>query len=898
MTTMVRRKSNSRPRAKRQDAVAAGSPAMSTPPPDPGSWEYMFRMLTVFLRTHGHCEVPYTPRRDSLGYWVMQQRMAYLAGTLPPPLHERLVALHMQFDTHDPSETARERRWNEKFDALQAFKKQEGHCRLPCGPGNFFRLYQWLAMQRRLHVTEKLRRDRRDRLLAIGVELERAKRGQTASRGPGINQEKWDQRFQELAAFKARFGHCSVPVRWPENPALANWVNNQRELMSAGRIDAGRRELLTKLGVVPYGGQRRVSWTSRYEALLAFKRAHGHCRVPEGWSEDPALAYWVNTQRARFAKGRMNLERQRLLEAAGFVLRSGHSHREVSERWEENFARLVELKQQEGDCHAALVNSSDRALQLWARAQRDNYRQGTLSAERRERLESIGFDWSAYDAMWDRKFGQLLQFKKEHGHCSISGTYNGIHGLGSWVAQQRDYKRRGILSSERIRRLEEVGFPWQRENPQRQKQIATLIEFKRRFGHFDVPTRWPENPALAIWVAIQRKLHAEGRLPARRQAQLEAIGFNWRRTRTSTAQFDARWEEMFAALAAFKQEQGHCNAAFSHTPTASTATGKKLLHWAQTQRTLRRQGELREDRQRRLDELGFLWAPLDDAWEGHYAALVEFHRRNGHCRVPKKVAETRTLAGWLMWQRKYLQLGRLPKDKAERLRTIGIEAADPNRLWEMQYTRLLEFHREHGHCVVPAGNERLRNLFKWARHQPRLRAAGSLSPAQMERLDALGFDWRERRTRSWDENFARLREFKERHGHCLITKSQAPDLQKWVCMQRAKYAAGQLSPDKRTRLDSVGLGGPLRVTRSWNENFARLRELKERRGDCHVTKREDSALQSWVRHQRQKYIAGQLSTEKRARLDSLGLNWEAMPGTTSPDARHQTPQHTPPEVSP
>ena len=40
--------------------------------------------------------------------------------------------------------------------------------------------------------------------------------------------EGWDRRFDELQAYKQRFGICNVPARWSENPQLGMWVTKQR----------------------------------------------------------------------------------------------------------------------------------------------------------------------------------------------------------------------------------------------------------------------------------------------------------------------------------------------------------------------------------------------------------------------------------------------------------------------------------------------------------------------------------------------------------------------------------------------------------------------------------------------------------------------------------------------
>ena len=65
---------------------------------------------------------------------------------------------------------------------------------------------------------------------------------------------------------------------------------------------------------------------------------------------------------------------------------------------------------------------------------------------------------------------QLEKFRKDNGHCRVPVRYRGetIPFLGIWVTTQRDlYKKhknnkpaRGIMSDDRINRLENIGFEW------------------------------------------------------------------------------------------------------------------------------------------------------------------------------------------------------------------------------------------------------------------------------------------------------------------------------------------------------------------------------------------------------------------------------------------------------
>eukprot|EP00977_Amphora_coffeiformis_P009632 scaffold2219_cov177-Amphora_coffeaeformis.AAC.8 len=91
-----------------------------------------------------------------------------------------------------------------------------------------------------------------------------------------------------------------------------------------------------------------------------------------------------------------------------------------------------------------------------------------LNDEKIQALENIGFDWGKRkgDALWDEKFQELLQFKETFGHCHVPIKWSENRILGRWVSTQRkEYKnwregKRSLMTDERHRRLEAVGFAW------------------------------------------------------------------------------------------------------------------------------------------------------------------------------------------------------------------------------------------------------------------------------------------------------------------------------------------------------------------------------------------------------------------------------------------------------
>ena len=45
--------------------------------------------------------------------------------------------------------------------------------------------------------------------------------------GENPRHKNWDLRFEELRAFKARYGHAQVPIGFEDNVQLANWTSTQ-----------------------------------------------------------------------------------------------------------------------------------------------------------------------------------------------------------------------------------------------------------------------------------------------------------------------------------------------------------------------------------------------------------------------------------------------------------------------------------------------------------------------------------------------------------------------------------------------------------------------------------------------------------------------------------------------
>ena len=131
-------------------------------------------------------------------------------------------------------------RWTEAFALLLAFKRREGHCRVPRHHiERGFRLGQWVAVQRYWHRIHCLVAERERRLNAVRFVWSR-------------RDWLWERAFAALQELKKREGHCLVHALHVEDGInLGYWVSVQRRRKN--RMSRERKRRLDKLGFVWWG---------------------------------------------------------------------------------------------------------------------------------------------------------------------------------------------------------------------------------------------------------------------------------------------------------------------------------------------------------------------------------------------------------------------------------------------------------------------------------------------------------------------------------------------------------------------------------------------------------------------------------------------------------------------
>ena len=495
------------------------------------TWEEMFSELVSFFKLQGHCNVPTKwAAKPSLSYWTNQQRTAKRENRLTREQVVRLEEVGFGWTGYDSE-------WDTMFATL-AEHLRPMHNGKPRNGVVSGKLQRWMLTQRQLKKRGELAVERERRLNGIGFEWK-----------PLVS--RWDKMLGELKRFHAIHGHCLVPTGWSDSPTLARWVAVQRAKKHVGKLSSERIAILEAFGftwrVADSNGVHasREAWNTMLKRLTDFYTEHGHSVVPQKYLRDRKLGRWVSTQRRRHQNEKLSQSQISQLNKLDFQWKvvvahadcgsetpshsSSRQNMPTGQDWETLYAALREYKQAHGDCLVPREWDENPGLADWVSNQRAAYHRGRLIIDHVQKLDEIEFDWDPISTWWERKFQQLVEFKKAHGHTNVPQISPAYPGLGTWVNNQRTAKRNNRpIMVEREKRLEEIGFLWRLIEPDVwERMFERLLEFKKVHGHCNVPQKDGINRKLGRWVNVQRMFYTQGRITSERRARLEEVGFVW-----------------------------------------------------------------------------------------------------------------------------------------------------------------------------------------------------------------------------------------------------------------------------------------------------------------------------------------------------------------------------------
>ncbi len=821
---------------------------------DRGTWDERFADLCAFKSRFGHTRVSVKWLEDPLlGGWVVRQRYAYRKSTLEDEYIQRLNAIDFEWDGRtlpdgiERRETDTERRWRETLDKYKYFITSNGAAVVRVVDTQTKMLHRWELAQRRAMELGTLSQTRINALNDIQFVWQRSGLG-TGFFNPkgGIPMTRpWDEMYSDLVGFFKLHGHCNVSDHWSTQPELARWVALQRRERARSKLTPEQISRMDEIGFswTNYDG----IWDSMYLKLAEFMRPMNSGKLRESLPTSE-LRRWMQRQRESRKRGQLEADRERRLSSIGFEWDPYEA------RWQKMLSELVQFHAQYGHCSVPSTWTVNPVLAKWVGFQRMRKIEGKLSSARVDALDALGFSWkfenssdgTSADSAWAIMYAQLKDYVAKYGSSKVPQSYPESQKLGRWVAIQRNNRRRGRLTNEQIASLDAVSFDWHprqcRDNkseidPERSNALIEdiyqtrwkhrfeeLTGYKSEFGNCRVPLGWKENRQLASWVGVQRGRFKKNVLSEDRIKLLDGIGFDWvvytgatrERKPGGAVAFEARWNNRFSDLLAFKNEFGNCRV------TAGWSRNTKLANWVGVQRRRYKQGKLSADKSRKLEAVGFDWvvesgsSPIlggnlieanEYRWNLMLQKLQEYKLKYDDCLVPQGWKADTRLADWVTSQRMENNRGQLSSERVERLNRLGFDWDPIATRWEEMFQQLLKFKEQNGHTLVPQGPPQFKALSVWVSAQRRAKEVNKpIMVERAKRLDEIGFVWRVVEKDAWDLMFDRLVDFKQSSGHCNVPQkgSENQKLGKWVNTMRWHFKQGKLRADRFQKLQELG----------------------------------------------------------------------------------------------
>ncbi|MGD0262897.1 MAG: helicase associated domain-containing protein [Verrucomicrobiota bacterium] len=339
--------------------------------------------------------------------------------------------------------------------------------------------------------------------------------------------------------------------------------------------------------------------------------------------------------------------------------------------WDDMLTELHTVWSKCGHCDNENQRSRLFELHRWVDDQRRRFSRGELTADQIKELNQLGIDFPAAENAVAKQtnhretmFARLDAYKDKFGDCDVPKDFYGIEGLASWVARQRKLRSAGKLHQDVIRRLDEIGFVWDREDYLWRKMYAVLCRHLNSAGVSGLETALKYDVELGKWVRGQQSARKMDALSPQKQSALDKVGFPWEFPKKPKESTKPSWDSFFAKLVEFHKLHGHCDMKLV------LPLDEDLHKWAQEQRRARQRGTIPADQVRQLDQLGFIWDTDDLLWERMLRVLVAYKSVHADCNVPRYWQENLQLAVWVASQRKRRKTGELKPDQIKRLDQI------------------------------------------------------------------------------------------------------------------------------------------------------------------------------------------------------------------------------------
>lgn len=555
------------------------------------------------------------------------------------------------------------------------------------------------------------------------------------------------------------------------------------------------------------------TWEQHYAEAKAYYEQNGHLEV----SCHSSLYVWLSEQRyaRRGKRGTLTGEQIALLDNLGM---RWESRRDVTWQWYYAHARTYYEVHGSLNIPVSYVTEDGCSLGRWLVRQRKAYRellcypsrekkhQMLLRREEIDLLEAIGMQWDVTGLGKHTSVPEMLIYHYVHVYFPDARKLS----RGDFLGMEIDIYIPSIKTG-----IEYNGVAWHKSKSSlEEEKNAKCLEhgiqlFRIREQGLD-PVR---NCAYQLFVkpgnlqdlgqAIETVLL---KLTGKRcccniEKEYEKI------VSEKQAYSSYAWDQVYETLLIMYETEGAVNI----REGMYDASGRNLYYWMAKQRKDYQRGHMPQRHIKKLQQIGVVLDPQNDAWEKYYERAVTYVHETGALDVPAwyETADGAALGKWISHQREAYRMGKLGEQWSVKLEQLGMQWNPMEASEQRKRETLMRYYGEFGHIQMPMHTEYEGvHLWEWLQGKKKKWVQGQLPEEEQIFLEQYGIVWQSF-PEKWAQAYEKAKQYYEEKGTLFIPKynisKEEQSLKNWLYRQRSKYRRNQLTKEQIQQLERIGM---------------------------------------------------------------------------------------------
>lgn len=409
-------------------------------------WDLMYEKAAEYYRENGDLIIPalyHTEEGYALGHWLAFQRNAY-AGKAEKSLTQvqidKLEEIGVVWDSH------RDFIWKRYYEKAKEYYETNGNLNIPKGyTVDGLKLSIWLQRMRQAYANERytvVTPEKKKLLDSIGMMWNPIS-------------DQWEKNYMEAMQYYLEHGSLYMDKTYMTKTGfkLGYWVVHLRQKKENLNDDQIAR--LDQIGMV--WDTEKYKFEQGYRYLQQYYYKNSNLNVPTNYVSDDGfqLGYWLLQKRRQYRKNTLKKEYIDILEEMGIMWKP------ADDMWRYMFNEAKKYYSENGNLLVPknYLTSDGRKLESWLIKQRRDCKEGHLTDEQIQQLDSIGMVWDRLANKWNQNYNALKNYFDLNNTTELPYHYVDENGLQlfKWLNRQKTQYKKGKLPEKQFELLKAIG---------------------------------------------------------------------------------------------------------------------------------------------------------------------------------------------------------------------------------------------------------------------------------------------------------------------------------------------------------------------------------------------------------------------------------------------------------